>query len=609
MNALGNQPSWFYFTNPSNLACHDLTTTATPPPNFRHLLGLGLTYCTRPKYTLNQYTIQPSLDRFTRDLYVKCYFAPPPQDADEPKLADEFDPKLHIKSDWKPPTDAIPIELRARCNLFLKQMKQKCRPRRTASNLIRSQQKILAKLNESNQLIVMKSDKNLGPAITERSTYIRRVSDDHLLDTDTYRWITENQAYKRMNRAKTQIDKFLKKYKTVIPTKEQKYIRTSLDVPDAHFFPQFYVTAKVHKTPWKTRPVVSVSGSVLHGFGIWLDRQLQSYGRATDAYIQSSWELVQQFQTLPTFPPTAKLLTMDAISMYTNIDIRHGVEATKGILPAHLITAIKIVMLYNVFQFSDTYWHQLNGTAMGHPPSCMWATLYYSAHEEYLMKKYAAYLLYYRRYIDDVIMVWDFDGTPAADRWYKEFLQETSFGLLRWEATEPTDTVIFLDVSVTLHQGRLSNRLYEKALNLYLYLPPSSAHPPGVLAGLITGMILRILRLNSDPTHRQEYIQSFYNRLIARGYKKNNILPLFEKSIRRFQSTLESTRPEADYSDTLFFHLTFNPFNMKSRDIQDMFKKYLLDHRWQDPAATPLPEIQNHKHHPIRVNRLIVAYH
>jgi hypothetical protein len=56
-------------------------------------------------------------------------------------------------------------------------------------------------------------------------------------------------------------------------------------------------------------------------------------------------------------------------------------------------------MRNNIFQFGDTYWLQLKGAAMGVSPSCMYATLYFAAHEEALLIKYPE-LRIYKRYID-----------------------------------------------------------------------------------------------------------------------------------------------------------------------------------------------------------------
>ncbi len=91
-------------------------------------------------------------------------------------------------------------------------------------------------------------------------------------------------------------------------------------------YPHFDMTFKIHKTPLKTRPIVSVSGSLLHALGRWLDSQLQPLVRTLPSFVASSWELKNHLQALPPLPAHARLFTCDAVSMYTNIDRDHAME-------------------------------------------------------------------------------------------------------------------------------------------------------------------------------------------------------------------------------------------------------------------------------------------
>ena len=48
---------------------------------------------------------------------------------------------------------------------------------------------------------------------------------------------------------------------------KSKFISPFLNKPKLNFA-QFHLLFKIHKTPVKTGPIISVSGSFLHGFGI-----------------------------------------------------------------------------------------------------------------------------------------------------------------------------------------------------------------------------------------------------------------------------------------------------------------------------------------------------
>ena len=277
-------------------------------------------------------------------------------------------------------------------------------------------------------------------------------------------------------------------------------------------FSYFYLLAKIHKTPWATRPIVSCSGSILHGLGRWVDDRLQIICRHLPYALRSSTDLVTALAALGPLPATATMFTCDAVSMYTNIDTQHALNEIKtflmtspipqqeGVDARALLAALHIIMEHNVFQFGDMHWIQLSGTAMGTPPAPMYATLYFAIYEARILPKYPE-LKFYRRYIDDGFGIWEPDPLlPPAQtllRWGElqaDFNQYgTHTGRLRWDFSLQQTTIDFLDLTIMISVGNpIDTRLYEKALNLYLYLPPASAHPPGVLKGLIYGGCCRI---------------------------------------------------------------------------------------------------------------------
>ena len=90
-------------------------------------------------------------------------------------------------------------------------------------------------------------------------------------------------------------------------------------------YAQFYLTLKAHKLKLgqmvdhlKSCPIVSCSGSLLHGLGVWVDRKLQEVTQKTISYLKNMLELKQQLLNLH-LPPTACLFTANAMSMYMNI--------------------------------------------------------------------------------------------------------------------------------------------------------------------------------------------------------------------------------------------------------------------------------------------------
>ena len=100
--------------------------------------------------------------------------------------------------------------------------------------------------------------------------------------------------------------------------------------------PQFCCTPKVHKKPhWKTRPIVSCVNSRMGDLSKWVDVQLQRVVHLCPGYLKDSQSLIKRLRQLKKLPPTAILVTADAVSMHTNIDTTHGLQTLKDWLTLH----------------------------------------------------------------------------------------------------------------------------------------------------------------------------------------------------------------------------------------------------------------------------------
>jgi hypothetical protein len=248
---------------------------------------------------------------------------------------------------------------------------------------------------------------------------------------------------------------------------------------------------------------------------------------------------------------------------------------------------------------------------MGTPPACMWATLYFAPHEDKMADLFRQYLLFYKRYIDDGFGIWNWTGTPACVQAWASFqTMFQQFGKLRWDFVPLAMTSNFLDLTLTNNQGRVESTLFEKELNLYLYLPPHSAHPPGVLKGTIAGMIQRIIQLTSEPSTRKAHVQRFFDRLVARGYLASRIKPIFDKRIALMASERSGVPPdETEKSHPIFIHLQYHPLDPPLSVIQKLFETHVLKSDSKNPYQPSLAQMKNSDGEETGINRLIVAYH
>ena len=89
--------------------------------------------------------------------------------------------------------------------------------------------------------------------------------------------------------------------------------------------PTFRAIVKIHKNPWKLRPIVAKCSTILECVSKWLDFKLQKLVALMPAVVKDSQTFRDELITLD-LPKNARVFTADAVSMYTNIDLDHAMQ-------------------------------------------------------------------------------------------------------------------------------------------------------------------------------------------------------------------------------------------------------------------------------------------
>ena len=113
-----------------------------------------------------------------------------------------------------------------------------------------------------------------------------------------------------MEKIQDKVLKLLEDFGTAFTDQEHAFVThyTFEQQDKEKLFSQMYITFKVHKEKISTRPIVSLSGTVLYGVGVWLDNKLQPLVKKIESYVSSSKHLLTDIFTKQPFGKTLYFL-------------------------------------------------------------------------------------------------------------------------------------------------------------------------------------------------------------------------------------------------------------------------------------------------------------
>ena len=362
--------------------------------------------------------------------------------------------------------------------------------------------KELVRLQKERIITIRPCDKGAGIVILDFEIYMKACY-DHLLakQPNQPNQLEEDDSYYKkedefaLERAKKHILNVLKEgLEQEIITKEEY---TAMDPSDKNAS-KFYCNLKTHKPHEDTppvRPIVSGSGSITENIGVYVEHHIHNLSTSHKSYIQDTphfLRIINKINSGPKLPPNSLLVTTDITGAYTNIPHDDGSKCLEEALEERddktiptnfLIKLMDLIQKYNIFEFHDgMLWKQLIGVAMGIHPAPSFANVYLARRiDKYITElgfKYgengqSAFLLF-KRFLDDIIKI--FKGTTKQlhqlfsdmNKIHPTLKFTISHTTPQSESEEnqcdceKTDSISFLDTSLSIENGRIEVDLHRK---------------------------------------------------------------------------------------------------------------------------------------------------
>jgi hypothetical protein len=370
-------------------------------------------------------------------------------------------------------------------------------------------------------LLAFISDKNLGLVVVTRDWYATEVK--QFLDLPVFRPFPGNFEEFRHTTC-TALDSLRRGHHPgdpILPFLSGRKMESfwnecliKVDVPRFHGIP------KIHKNPWKLRPIVPMHSYVTSQLAIILHHMLLPVQRSFSWICESSRTLASEVAEYnKTLRTSTRLHTGDVSAMYTSITWESFRVALLALLTeddwydertrSWIVDASELLWTHTVFQFGSKLIAQVDGIPMGIHCGPVFANLFMARFEKYYLPRLPDDF-FYRRYIDDCFVIHPSD----------ELVRSLTFpGLtILWE--DSGSGLSFLDVFFHTHPGspEICFRPFEKALNHHQYLPWASNHPLSVKKGMIKGELSRIRAICYKLPYFTTWKRQFLSRLSLRGW-------------------------------------------------------------------------------------------
>ncbi|KAM0724705.1 hypothetical protein ACS0PU_009089 [Formica fusca] len=381
----------------------------------------------------------------------------------------------------------------------------------TLNQLYRKTKKFLI---DNSNLILTRADKGNVTVALDKNAYLVNMNKT-LSDSETYVVLSKDPTKKLI----TSLREILTRWKNSNHISPATY--KTLYCSDGNL-PRAYGLPKIHKRDCPYRIIVSSLNSPLYHLAFFLHKiMLKSFPKA-HSNIVNSFQLTKNLSNV-TVTDDFKLLSLDVISLFTNIPIDLAIESVEkridlisnncSIPPTEFILAIKFVLNSTFFTFNGTIYKQTYGTPMGSPLSPIIADIVLQDLEEKALSTLTFIPSFYFRYVDDIAMTAPFYLMDYTVNVFNSLHPKIQFTL----EIADNDKLNFLDISILLINNRLLTDWFHKPTFSGRYLNFLSQHPTCQKRGTIIGLVDRAFLL-SHPQFHQKNLDFIIKILLDNNY-------------------------------------------------------------------------------------------
>ena len=168
-------------------------------------------------------------------------------------------------------------------------------------------------------------------------------------------------------------------------------------------------------------------------------------------------------------------------------------------------------------------------------------------------------LIFWKRFIDDVLAL--FKGNEQEFEEFVSWLNSIMRGVVKFKSNFSSEKVEFLDLTISIENGKLKTNLFVKPSNLQIYLDFMSNHPEHCKVGLVYGQALRIIERCSDPLDADLHLENMKGKLLDRSYPEGVINKEFSRAKKSGRKNLIYQNRNKKKDDKIRCIFTFNQGN------------------------------------------------